>query len=76
MRPAPDPDRLVTVVAAELDEWAWLVAFLEECLANSEIETRDDFAHHARHCGLRLADAVSTLDHVAARMRELAESRP
>ncbi len=76
MRPAFDPDRVVAVEAGELDEWAWLMAFIEEWLGNSEIETRRDFADHAGPCGPRLADVVATLDNMAIRMWALAGGRP
>ena len=76
MTSAFDPDRVATVAASELHEWASLVAFVEEWLGNSEIETRDDFAYHAGPGGPRLADVVSFLDHMAVRMRGLAGGAP
>jgi hypothetical protein len=38
-----DPDRLVTVAAAELFEWAWLIAEFADWLQNADEHTRADF---------------------------------
>lgn len=76
MSAAFDYDRVVGVVAGELDEWAWLMALLEDWLGNSDHDTRRDYAEHVGPCGPKLADVVWTLASMAQRMRNLAGSRP
>jgi hypothetical protein len=70
-----DCDRVVGV-AGELDEWAWLMALLEDWLATSDNDTRRDYTDHVGPCGPQLADVVWTLGSMAARMRNLTGSRP
>ena len=44
-------NRYATVHVEELDEWAWLLAQLEDWLAGAWPDTRDDWAQFTGRCG-------------------------
>lgn len=60
----------------ELDEWAWLLARLEDWLLHARPETVEDWDEFSGPGGARIGDVVYVLGHWAIRMRNLAEGRP
>ena len=59
----------------ELDEWAWLLARLEDWLTNADIETARDWASFSGPCGAGLDEIIYVLGHWAVRMLNLAGGR-
>lgn len=68
-------NRYAAVHVEELDDWAWVLARLEDWLSHAQPETAEDWAEVTGPCGARLEDIASTLGRWAARMRDLAEGR-
>ncbi len=66
-------NRYAAVADEELDEWAWLLARLEEWLGHAQPHTRADWEDFAGPCGAGLDEIVYVLGHWVMRMRNLAE---
>lgn len=69
-------DRYAAVHVAELDEWAWLLARIEDWLLHAHHETIADWAEFSGPCGPRIHDITDMLGHWSVRMRNLAQGRP
>ncbi len=68
-------NRYAAVAIEELDEWAWLLARLEDWLGHAQPDTRADWEDFAGPCGAGLEEIVYVLGHWAMRMSNLAEGR-
>jgi hypothetical protein len=65
-----DPDQRVAVAAAELFEWAWLIAEFADWLQNSDEHTRADFGRFFG--GYRTPDKTAWFaTHIAERIAAL-----
>lgn len=68
-------NRYAAVHVEELDEWAWLLARIEDWLTHASSDTAQDWDDFTGPCGSRLDDIVYVLGHWSVRMRRLAEGR-
>jgi len=66
-------NRYAAVHIEELDEWAWLLARLEDWLDHADIETIRDWDRFTGPGGAGLDEIIYVLGHWAVRMRKLAE---
>ena len=69
-------NRYASVHIEELDEWAWLIARIEDWLLHAGDDTIGDYNHFTGPCGPRVGDVTYTLGHMVVRMRNLAQGRP
>lgn len=60
----------------ELDEWAWLIARIEDWLLHAGDDTIADYHEFTGHRGPGVDDVTYTLGRMVVRMRNLAEGRP
>lgn len=68
-------NRYAAVHVEELEEWAWLLARLEDWLLHAADETVADWNDFTGPCGTRVEDITYVLGHWSVRMRRLAEGR-
>lgn len=69
-------NRYAAVHVEELDEWAWLLARVEDWLLHARDETGDDWAEFFDPDGPRLGDVAEEFGQWTLRMRALAQGRP
>lgn len=68
-------DRYAAVHVEELDEWAWLLAQLEDWLLHASEETISDWDSFTGPFGPGAEQVIYVLGHWSVRMRNLAEGR-
>lgn len=73
MRTDHPANRYAAVAVEELEEWAWLLARLEDWLGHGQPDTRADWEDFAGPGGAGLEEIVYVLGHWAMRMRNLTE---
>jgi hypothetical protein len=69
-------NRCAAVHVEELDDWAWLLARLEDWLRHAADETAEDWAEFAGPGGIRLEHVTYVLSHWTVRMGNLAAGPP
>lgn len=69
-------NRYAPVGIEELDEWAWLIARIEEWLLHAGDDTIADYNESTGPCGPSVDDVTYTLGHMVVRMRNLAKGQP
>ncbi|MGQ0616403.1 MAG: hypothetical protein ACT4PW_05350 [Acidimicrobiia bacterium] len=66
-------NRYAAVHVEELDEWAWMLAQLEDWLLHAAAETVEDWGEFCGPCGPGLDQVIYVLGHWTVRMRRLAQ---